>query len=141
MNLNSYENAIWLGPVNEESLQHAEEYLGVPFPKEYREFVLRYGSGFVESYEIYGLGSSKEKAPNILWLIEEFRKMGFHRPVQLLPFHAEGDGVYSVVLAAPFNGYKTGSIVYWYPRHDDFIDVKAASTNLKEWFSLRLSVS
>ena len=131
----------WLGPVGEEVVMLAEERLGVPMPASYRKFLLTYGSGIVDDLEIYGLGGSRKGVPNLLWLVDDLREAGLQRPPQLLPFHAEGDGDYSAILAAPLHGHPTGSVIYWSPRRDDEVDVRLAFSTLDEWFLSRLGQS
>lgn len=128
----------WLGPTTEAEVVAAEEDLGLAFPSEYRAFLLRYGSGVVGSHEIYGLGAKRTAVPHLLWLVNDLKKSGLNRPPQLVPFHAEGDGDYSAVLAAPLAGQATGSVVYWSPRRDDVLDLRPAYKSLAEWFAARV---
>ena len=76
----------WLGPVVEAQVEAAEEALGLVFPREYRAFLLQYGSGIVGSHEIYGLGGKPTAVPSVLWLVEDLKKSGLKRPPQVLPF-------------------------------------------------------
>jgi hypothetical protein len=128
----------WLGPTTEAEVVVAEEALVLVFPPEYRAFLLRYGSGVVGSHEIYGLGGKRTAVPHLLWLVDELKKSGLKRPPQLVPFHAEGDGDYAAILAAPLVGQTTGSIVYWSPRRDDVLDLRPAYKSLEEWFTARV---
>ena len=127
----------WLGPTAEAEVARAEETFGLVFPQEYRAFLLQYGSGVVNSHEIYGLGGESTAVPHILWLVEDLKKSGLQRPSQVVPFHAEGDGDYSAILAAPLAGQPTGAIVYWSPRRDDVLDLRTAYHSLEEWFAAR----
>lgn len=128
----------WLGPVGEDEVLAAEEALGVVFPPQYRQFLLEYGSGVVGAYEIYGLGGDRNGVPHLLWLVDDLEKFGLKRPPQLIPFHAEGNGDYSAILAAPLKGLRQGSVVYWSPRRDDVLDVQPAYDSLEDWFADRL---
>lgn len=132
------EQGRWFGPVDEATVASAERSLGVVLPEQYREFLLRCGSGLVGSCEIYGLGSPRNGVPNLLWLIEDLQRTGLKRPDSLIPFHAEGDGDYSAVLAAPLCGQPAGAVVYWSPRPDDVVDVKPAYASLHDWFAERV---
>jgi hypothetical protein len=131
-------NGRWLGPVDEATIVAAEEALGVPMPAQYRSFLLRYGSGTVGQHEIYGLGGSTNGVPNLLWLVEDLRKLGLKRPTQVIPFHAEGDGDYSAILAAPLSGQPTGVVVYWSPRPDEVLEIRPAYATLEDWFAARV---
>ena len=131
------EQGRWFGPVYEAIVASAEESLGVALPEQYRDFLLRYGSGLVGSYEIYGLGGPPNRVPSLLWLIEDLQRSGLHRPKSVIPFHAEGDGDYSAVLAEPLCGQPAGAVVYWSPRQDDVLDVKPAYASLNDWFAER----
>jgi hypothetical protein len=128
---------MWLGPVNEVEVVAAEETLGLVFPASYRAFLLRYGSGIIGSHEIYGLGGKQTSVPHLLWLIDDLKKSGLKRPPQLVPFHAEGDGDYSAILAAPLAGQPTGAVAYWSPRPDDAVDLRRAYKSLEDWFAAR----
>ncbi len=128
----------WLGPVDEAVVLAAEERLGLPFPAQYRRFVLEYGSGIVGSHEIYGFGGPEVCVPSLIWLVDDLQRVGLKRPAQLLPFHAEGDGAYSAVLAAPLAGYPTGAVVYWSPHDDDTLEVELACLSLEAWFDARV---
>ena len=128
----------WLGPVEEAQVVAAEEALGLVFPLEYREFLLRYGSGIVGSHELYGLGGEPSGVPNVLWLVEDLKRSGLKRPHQVVPFHAEGDGDYSAVIAAPLAGQPTGAVIYWSPRRDEVLDIRPAYGTLSEWLSARI---
>lgn len=128
----------WFGPVDESDVVAGEEELGVPLPSSYRSFLLEYGSGIVGRLEIYGLGTPRSSAPNLLWLIDDLRKIGLRRPAQLIPFYAEGDGDFSAILAAPLAGHPTGAVVYWSPRPDDSLDLRASCASLEDWFDARL---
>lgn len=127
----------WLGPVSEADVVAAEKDLGIAFPPEYREFLLAYGSGLVGSHEIYGLGGKRDAVPHLLWLVEDLKSSGLNRRPELVPFHAEGDGDYSVVLAEPIDGHATGDVVYWSPRRDEVLDLRPAYASLEEWFAER----
>ena len=127
----------WLGPAAEADVVAAEEALGLVFPAEYRAFLLRYGSGAVGSHEIYGLSGKRTAVPHLLWLVDDLKKSGLKRPPQLVPFHAEGDGDYSAILAAPLAGHATGAVVYWSPRRDDVLDLRPAYGSLEDWFADR----
>ncbi len=131
-------NGRWLGPVDDAVVMAAEEELGVPVPSSYRDFLLKYGSGIVGHLEIYGLGGPRTGVPSVLWLVDDLRESGLSRPTQVIPFHAEGDGDYSAILAAPLSGQPTGAVVYWSPRRDDVLDVRPAYSTLDDWFAARL---
>jgi hypothetical protein len=125
----------WLGPVTETEIVATEEALGLVFPAEYRAFLLQYGSGIIGSNEIYGLGGKRSAVPHLLWLVDDLAKSGLNRPLQLVPFHAEGDGDYSAILAAPLASQPLGAIVYWSPRHDNILDLRPAYKSLESWFA------
>lgn len=131
-------SARWFGPVDEFSVAKAEESIGVPMPALYKSFLLQYGSGVIGQYEIYGLGCPQNGVPNLLWLIQDLKQIGLQRPTQIIPFHAEGDGDYSAVLAAPLAGQSVGSVVYWSPRRDDQLDIRPAAVSLEDWFANRV---
>jgi hypothetical protein len=137
MNVLEGKSGLWLGPASEGQVVAEEEALGLIFPAEYRAFLLRYGSGAVGPHEIYGLGGKRHDVPNLLWLLDDLEKSGVNRPSQLIPFHAEGDGDYSAILAAPLADYVTGAVVYWSPRPDDVLDLRPAYGSLEEWFADR----
>jgi hypothetical protein len=128
----------WLGPVMEAEIVAAEEALGVVLPGSYRRFLLEFGSGIVGSHEIDGLGGPGDRVPSLLWLVEDLRKSGIKRPTQVVPFHAEGDGDYSAVLAAPLAGQPAGAVVYWSPRRDDVRDIRPGYPTLEDWFAARV---
>ena len=130
-------SAIWLGPVVEPAIVAAEEVLSQQMPKSYRRFLLQYGSGIIDGHELYGLGGPDTVVPSLLWLVADLRSSGLQRPPQLIPFHAEGDGAYSAVLAAPLNGQPTGAVVYWSPRRDAAVDFKPGYASLGDWFKAR----
>lgn len=134
-------NGRWLGPATDQAIQQAEEALGVPMPSQYREFLLRYGSGVLGPTEIYGLGGPRHGVPHLLWLVEDLAELGLRRPHQLIPFCAEGDGTYSAILAAPLAGQPTGSVVYWSPRPDEVLDIRPAYPSLDDWFAVRLGTA
>lgn len=128
----------WIGPRDEREIERAEETLGLMFPPQYRAFLREYGAGAVGSYEIYGLCGGSSGPPSVLWLIEDLEQLGLRRPHQLIPFHAEGDGDYSAILAAPLAGNRAGSIVYWSPRRDDEHDLRPAAGSFEEWLAERV---
>jgi hypothetical protein len=131
-------HGMWLGPVDEARVVALEEALGVVIPPQYRAFLLRYGSGIVGPCEIYGLGGPTNAVPNLQWLVDDLKTTGLHRPAQLLPFYAEGDGDYSAILAAPLAGQPTGAVVNWSPRPDKVVDVKPQFASLEAWFAARV---
>lgn len=65
-------------PTNEE-VNIAEQLIGVPFPEEYREFILKYGGAVVGPYPIFGLRSADvmdEDRWSVVEITNQIRQIG-----------------------------------------------------------------
>lgn len=115
---------------SEKEIEEAERRLGVSFPAQYKEMLLKFRSGQIGSYEIIGLGKPPAIFNNIIKLKSEVSI-----PRELLPFHAEEHGAYSCVVASPYKGHSRGSVVFFDPRGDK---VKPGNETLNDWFHERV---
>ncbi len=64
-------------PADEELIKKAEQFLGVRFPMDYREFLRRWGSLAIGPLEFYGIAGEdfKDSAiPNGIWYTNRKRK-------------------------------------------------------------------
>jgi hypothetical protein len=81
----------------------AEEALGIVFPSEYREFLLRLGAGGFKSFEVYGIvnaGLDARGVPNGIWFTLDQRRHGL--PANFVVVGESGDGgLYCLNLTAP----------------------------------------
>lgn len=57
---------------SEAEIADAEKELGVPFPADYREFLLRYGGGLAGPYPVYGLRPVEDLDP--FWSVVEITR-------------------------------------------------------------------
>jgi hypothetical protein len=70
--------ASFVGPRDESVIQEAEKALSLEFPPSYRQFLLDFGCGDINSHEFYGIINSnfeKSAVPNGIWLTLNERKV------------------------------------------------------------------
>ncbi len=80
--------------VSEELVYKAEETLGVKFPKDYRDFLIRFGAGNFGSIEIYGLivdDFYNSGIPDSVWYTLQLREED-GLPNSLVVIHDTGGG-------------------------------------------------
>ena len=68
------EEGDFIGEVSDENIINAEKKLAVTFPKEYKEFVKKYGSGGICGVDILGLEG--EDHASVVEVTERYRKLG-----------------------------------------------------------------
>jgi len=89
----------FLGEIEEELVEKAENFLGIQFPADYRKFVLNYGTGCIGNYEIYGITKKKlteSSAPDTVWSTNFFREnTGLVK--KMIIIESIGDGDYIVL--------------------------------------------
>ena len=104
------------GAVSEEEVVAAEQGLQLGFPADYREFLLRWGCGNIDSVEIFGLGVEPVGVPSVIWLTTRLRdKYGL--PDHVGPIEDLGDGAYAVLttLQSEYYAYTSGVVALWTP--------------------------
>ena len=77
ININKDKKSFFHGNFTEELIINAENYLGLQFPKSYREFLLEYGNGFFNGHEFYGICTedfTNSSIPSAIWLTMNERK-------------------------------------------------------------------
>jgi len=95
-----YRNGEFSGPCSEYDIRKAEIELGVKFPRQYEEFLSKYGSALLGGVEIYGLPDPEKNDPP-LWQdvvtvtkqLREWEQAGTEKP-SLIPISDDGTGVY-----------------------------------------------
>ncbi len=88
------------GPISEPVIFAAETELKVRFPKQYRDFLARFGSGLFAGFEVYGLPDPEKNDPP-LWQdvvevtkqLREWEQAGAENP-NYVPITEDGTGVY-----------------------------------------------
>lgn len=118
------------GPIDEFLVIKAEASLGVKFPLDYRQFLLAFGSGSFDSFEIYGLSDSIESkgVPNLVWLtLNEWDSRGGER---LLIIGDSGDGGYFVL-------NPESESIFHCPIGGAILPVEKVANSFGEYFALR----
>lgn len=86
----------FVGGVAPEAIASAEAELGVPFPPDYQAFLREFGSGYVSSESIAGLGGAKHL--DVVWLTKELRSRSSNQfPSDFLPLRNDGFGNYDCI--------------------------------------------
>ncbi|MBO6939856.1 MAG: SMI1/KNR4 family protein [Deltaproteobacteria bacterium] len=80
--------------VSEAEVDALEQQLGVPLPKSYREFVLRFGGAMVGSQPVYGLRTSEVMGVDdtIAAQTAFFRRTGWELPASAIVISDDGRG-------------------------------------------------
>ncbi len=126
--------------VSEDIVRDAESVLGVQFPLSYRWWLLRYGSGYLGTYELQGLApelpSKRDPAEvfagDVVWTTLQNRARGLpDHLLELLSY--EGDEVYFLDLAA---GQQEAPVVM---RSAGNGDVHRVANSFAEFLSQELS--
>lgn len=109
--------ADFVGPQPEDRIKRAEDALGLRFPEDYRDFVLRFGCGNFGSEEIYGVLTddfAHSGVPDAVWMtLDERRRCGLR--TDLLVIYVTGEGFFHALTCA--NG--TAAVVEWMPGRSD----------------------
>src|SRR5690349_8875404 len=86
-------------PATAEEINAAERQLGLPFPPQYRELLLRYGGAYVGQYEILGVrepalsrGEEPERRNQVVAENEEYRRNRWPAIDRVLVFCTDGSG-------------------------------------------------
>lgn len=103
------------GGVSQEALEKAEEILGFKFAQDFREFLLKYGTGILGSFEIFGIVSNPESdtkaIPNGVWLTCEMRgSIGLLK--NHFVFGEDGIGGYFVLNCNATESAQSGAVLY-----------------------------
>lgn len=101
----------WAGNIEEQAIDSFERAEGVCLPRDYRQFILKYGCGDIQGLEIYGLGVSAVGIPSLEWLLWKFRESGTTIPMDIVPIASLGDGSYAAIVCRNIGSYRAGCIV------------------------------
>ena len=109
--IDSYsEGPDYLGEVNPDEIDAAEEKLGVRFPKSYRSFLERYGCGNL-GCEIYGVGVPETGVPSVVWYTLSEREEEFI-PEWMVIVCVEGEHVFCLDTSS-FDENEECKVVSW----------------------------
>lgn len=103
------------GPQLNDILLAAEHVIGQSFPRSYRNFIVEYGCGAIDSEEIIGLGGPDHLS--VLKLKSIFESRSRKMPNYLLPIRADGYGNYDCIDLRKPTENDEYEIVLW--NHDD----------------------
>ncbi len=94
--LSQIDDVDFVGGVPMESIASAEAELQISFPPKYKAFLREFGSGYVSSEGIIGLGGSQYH--NVVWLTKELRSRSSNQfPSYLIPIRIDGCGNYDCI--------------------------------------------
>lgn len=107
--------ADFVGPVSEQEVAAAEARLGVRFPPSYRSFLLTYGSGNFDVFEVYGLGVPPIGIPNAVWYTEEHRSRSPGLPSHYVVVYSVGNGEVLCLATGEAGSDGECPVVNWWP--------------------------
>jgi antitoxin YobK len=94
--LSQIDDVEFVGGVPTEAIALAEAELQVLFPPSYKAFLQEFGSGYVSSEGIVGLGGPKHH--DVVWLTKELRGRSSNPlPCNLIPLRNDGFGNYDCI--------------------------------------------
>jgi cell wall assembly regulator SMI1 len=94
--LSQIDDVDFVGGVSTEAIALAEAELCVSFPPGYKSFLQEFGSGYVSSEGIVGLGGPKHH--DVVWLTKELRGRSSNQlPCNLIPIRNDGFGNYDCI--------------------------------------------
>ena len=133
--LESFELYEFSGGVDTSDIEVACNLLNLPFPPEYKEFLQKLGSGYVESEGFIGLGG--EQYLNILNICQILSVPSKHSsfPKYFIPISSDGYGNYDCINtnAATDNG--EFEIVYWLHDGGETQNCEILARSYWEWFN------
>lgn len=131
--IESFEDKQFSGGVGDVEILTAELVLSLQFPRDYAEFLRKFGSGYVSFEEFIGLGGAQhlDVVKRTLDLRSRI-KSGF--PSHLLPVLADGGGNYECIDVSRRGEDGNAAIVFW--RHDAGAnqDLEKIANSYYEWF-------
>ena len=122
------------GPADPDLIARAETSFPASFPNDFKEFLLLYGSGFIESEEFIGLGGPNHL--DVVWMANHLRSASSHKelPASYVPLRADGFGNYDCIdLASSGSGQST--IVAWIHDVDQEVAPEVLSRDYWDWFN------
>lgn len=115
-----------------EAIDLAEDQLGVTFPRDFREYLKRFGHVEVGHLELFGLGDG---IPSYLDIVQvttsERNEAGCPLPKHLIPVMNDGAGNLYCVLAA---GEGASGIVLWDHEAGPDQTPETCASSLEAWF-------
>lgn len=103
------------GTVPFEEVWVAEGKLEVTFPDSYRQFLLRYGAGYIGAKAVYGLGVPDTGLPNVVWATEALRDSDDFFPGDLVVIQDTGEGDLLCLATSRMNEENECPVVQWIP--------------------------
>lgn len=122
------------GGVDQQAINNAATELGVIFPNQYINYLLRMGSGYVESEEFIGLGGDAHL--NVIKLTNQMRCEIDSFPFSYIPLRHDGYGNYDCidVLRSVNCAYDKCIIVEWL--HDNELqEGRVLADSLYSWMN------
>jgi hypothetical protein len=98
-----------------ELVKPAEKYLGVFFPKSYKEFIKDYGYVSFGGLEIYGIIDAdfvNSSVPDVVWL-NYSNRVDFGQPANIIVISDLGDGSYYALDLSQMNDKEECPVVIW----------------------------
>ncbi len=103
------------GPVPAQEVDAVSSELGLSFPPDYREFLLRYGGGMVGPYPIFGLRISEAMAmgfaSTVVWQTHRYRDQKLPGINECLIISSDYDA--STRWPEDFNPQRHGAVSVW----------------------------
>ena len=121
------------GPVTPSSIDDASRIIGLPFGREYRQFLEHLGSGSVESEEFIGLGGQPHL--NVIEVRENLLRKSKPLAKYLIPLRGDGFGNYDCVNTALPTENNEFSVVQWLHDGDPNHEYQFIASSYFEWFN------
>ena len=119
-------------PVASTEIENAQRAIGLPFGREYQQFLEHLGSGGVDSEEFIGLGGHPHL--NVVQMCEDLRHRSRPLPKHLIPLRADGFGNYDCSDTSTRTENGEFAVVRWL--HDGGPDqtYERLASSYFEWF-------
>lgn len=95
--IESLDNLVKAGPVDESDISKYEKELKVFFGEKYKHFLMKFGCLSVEYLEFYGICGENSSAPSAIFVTKKMREDLDFFPGDLIVIHEVGDGTFYCV--------------------------------------------
>ena len=131
--IRSFEFTDFSGPIAPSLVNSAQQALGLPLSREYRQFLEHFGSGGVESEEFIGLGGKPHL--DVVRLREDLLQRERPFPKHLLPVRGDGFGNYDCIDTSAPTEKGEFAVVYWLHDGGEHQTYQQLASSYFEWFN------